>query len=93
MADKKIPEAGSCLNNQKILMFMSTSTPFTPKWSKGQRIRIKETYRDPGDEELKWIVISDEEKGRVDISPIDTHLKIAPVYTVQADWIEADSQI
>jgi hypothetical protein len=73
-------------------MFMSPSTPFAPKWRKGQRVRIKEAHRDPGDEEFTWVVIDDEEKGRVDISPTNTPLKIAPVYTVQADWIEVDDQ-
>lgn len=71
---------------------MDTTASASPKWRKGQRVRIKEAYRDQGDEDFTWVVVADEEKGRVDISPIDTTLKIPPIYTVQADWIEVDGQ-
>jgi hypothetical protein len=32
--------------------------------------------------------LNDEEKGRVDISAIDSLLRIKPIHTVQTDWIE-----
>ncbi len=53
----------------------------------GDRVEILPEHRDPGDEKFTWYVIGDEEKGRVDISPIDTGLQIAPRYVVQAEWI------
>ena len=44
--------------------------------------------QDDGDDGFTWIVVNDEEKGRVDISAIDSPLTIKPVHTVQNDWIE-----
>ena len=56
-------------------------------FKRGDHIEILEEFRDPGDEEFTWVVVGDEEKGRVDISPMDIAMEIKPVHTVQAEWI------
>ncbi len=55
---------------------------------KGNVVRIRPQFQDLGDNEFTWVVLADEEKGRVDISAIDSILKIKPIHTVQVDWIE-----
>jgi hypothetical protein len=45
-------------------------------------------FQDAGDAEFTWVVLADEEKGRVDISALDSLLKIRPIHTVQVEWIE-----
>lgn len=56
-------------------------------FNRGDCVELLEEFRDPGDEEFAWIVVGDEEKGRVDISPLGTGMALPPVYTVQADWL------
>lgn len=56
-------------------------------FKRGDQVELLEQYRDPGDETFTWVVLADEEKGRVDIMPVDIALQIKPTYTVQADWI------
>lgn len=56
-------------------------------FKRGDQVELLEQYRDPGDEEFTWMVLGDEEKGRVDIMPVDIHMAIKPTYTVQVDWI------
>jgi len=57
-------------------------------FAKGEVVRILPEYQDPGDEEFTWVVMTDEEKGRVDISPVDIPMNIKPWSTVQTTWIE-----
>jgi len=57
-------------------------------FAKGEVVRILAEYQDPGDEEFTWVVMTDEEKGRVDISPVDIPMNIKPWSTVQTTWIE-----
>ncbi len=57
-------------------------------FAKGEVVRILPEYQDPGDEEFTWVVMTDEEKGRVDISPVDIAMNIKPWSTVQTTWIE-----
>jgi hypothetical protein len=54
---------------------------------RGDKVEILPQFRDAGDEEFVWIAISDEEKGRVDISPINIGLAITPIQTVSVDWV------
>lgn len=61
-------------------------------FKRGDRVEIIEEFRDDGDEIFSWVVVGDEEKGRVDISPIDIKLEIKPVHTVQANWIRLASR-
>ena len=53
------------------------------------RVNILPAFQDEGDDEFVWVALSDEEKGRVDITPVDHPFDIAPVYTVRAEWVEA----
>jgi hypothetical protein len=53
----------------------------------GDKVEIFSEFQDTVDESFTWVVIGDEEIGRVDISPIDINMKIKPVYTAQAHWI------
>lgn len=55
---------------------------------KGDIVRILPQYQDPGDDEFTWVVLEDEEKGRVDISAADSALGIKPRHTVNSEWIE-----
>lgn len=55
---------------------------------KGDIVRILPQYQDPGDDEFTWVVLEDEEKGRVDISAADSPMGIKPRHTVQVEWIE-----
>ena len=55
---------------------------------KGNIVKIRQEFQDPGDDEFTWIVLSDEEKDRVDISAIDSPLAIKRTQTVQTNWIE-----
>ena len=54
---------------------------------KGDRVEILPEWQDEGDEGLTWVVQADEEKGRVDISPVDIDLQIKPVYTVKVEQV------
>lgn len=58
------------------------------RFLKGDIIKIKPEFQDQGDDEFTWLVLNDEEKGRVDISAIDSPLKVKPIHTVQTEWIE-----
>lgn len=49
---------------------------------KGDHVEILAEFRDPGDEEFDWVVVGSEDKGRIDISPINHPLTLKPVYTV-----------
>lgn len=55
---------------------------------KGDIVSIRPEFQDPGDDSLTWVVVFDEEKGRVDISPFDTGLTIPPVYTLRVEQVE-----
>ena len=53
----------------------------------GDIVEILPPFRDEGDEDFTWQVLTDEEKGRVDICPIDAPLRIKPIYTVETSQI------
>lgn len=50
-------------------------------------VEILTKFQDPGDSGLTWVVLHDEEKGRVDISPININLTIKPIYTLKTEQI------
>lgn len=58
------------------------------KFLKGDKVKIRPEFQDAGDDEFTWVAVTDEEKGRLDISAIDSPLIIKPIHTVQAEWIE-----
>jgi len=54
----------------------------------GNQVEILPEFQDPGDDGFIWVVLGDEEKGRVDIRPINIDLTIKPIYTVTVDQIK-----
>jgi len=56
---------------------------------KGDRISILPEYQDKGDNLFVWVVVGDEEKGRVDISPINIGLPLIPIETVPTYMVAA----
>lgn len=54
----------------------------------GDVVRIKPEFQDKGDDQIEWRAVSDEEKGRVDISP-KLGLSINPIQTVSVDMLVA----
>ena len=57
-------------------------------FKRGDIVEILEEFRDPGDSAFTWVVLHDEEKGRVDIAPINIKLKIKPTYTLKTTQIK-----
>lgn len=51
-------------------------------------VEILKEFQDPGDSNFTWVVLNDEEKGRVDITPIDINLTIKPTYTLRTEQIK-----
>lgn len=56
---------------------------------KGDSVKIKPEWQDPGDDKLEWIATDDEDKGRVTIMPTNTGLAIPPLQTVDVAMLEA----
>lgn len=56
--------------------------------TKGDTIRILPEYQDAGDDEFIWLVVGDEEKGRVDVSPVSIQMTLKPVYTLHVEQVE-----
>lgn len=54
---------------------------------KNDTIEILKEFQDEKDGSLIWKIVGEEEKGRVDISPINTGLILAPIYTVNTYMI------
>jgi hypothetical protein len=67
---------------------MSTENIHNKPFLKGTVVKIRPEFQDEGDHEFTWVVLADEEKGRVDISAIDSHLSIRPIHTVKVEWLE-----
>ncbi len=57
---------------------------------RGDRIRIRPEWRDPGDEEFVWIALKDEDGGRVRIAAL-MDLPILPHQIVTTDMIEHEN--
>lgn len=54
---------------------------------RGDFVIIRPEFQDPGDTLFDWMVLNDEEKGRVDICPVNSELSIKPVYTLNSDQV------
>lgn len=54
---------------------------------KGDVVEILPEFQDDGDSDFRWVVLADEEKGRVDIQPVDHPMQIKPTYTLQVDQV------
>ncbi len=46
---------------------------------KGDMVKILPEFQDEGDSEYEWVVVGDEEKGRVDISPASINMRQKPI--------------
>jgi hypothetical protein len=57
-------------------------------FKKGDQVELLPEFQDAGDDGFLWVVLEDEEKGRVDISPVNINLKIMPRFTVEACQIK-----
>lgn len=53
----------------------------------GDKVRIKPEWQDPGDDEFVWIVVEDEDRGRVAIQ-VQLGLPINPWERVDVSMIE-----
>lgn len=53
----------------------------------GDAVEILPEFQDLGDDEFSWIVVADEEKGRVDLVPSNHSMAIKPIYTLRVDQI------
>ena len=51
-------------------------------------VDILKEFQDPSDSSFTWVVLNDEEKRRVDISPFDSNLSIKPTYTLKTEQIK-----
>lgn len=56
-------------------------------YRKGDRVEILPDYQDQGDSDFTWVVLTDEDRGRVDIQPIDHPMATKPIYTVEVTQI------
>jgi hypothetical protein len=56
-------------------------------FKRGDVVEILEEFQDPGDATLTCVVQDHEEKGRVDLAPLEMTGAIKPLYTVKTDWI------
>jgi len=54
---------------------------------KNDTIEILEDFQDEGDGSFIWKIVGEEEKGRVDISPMNTGLTLPPIHTVNTYMI------
>ncbi len=56
-------------------------------FKRGDPVEILPEFQDEGDDQFHWVCVSTEEKGRVDITPVDIGMRVPPVYTVQTNQI------
>lgn len=57
-------------------------------FKRGDHVEILPDFQDQGDDGFTWIVLNDEEKGRVDITPINIGMEVKPIYTVKVEQIK-----
>ena len=55
---------------------------------RGNTVRIKTEWRDPGDADFTWIALEDEDGDRVRIAPIMEDTQFPPSYVVTTTMIE-----
>ena len=58
---------------------------------KGDTIRIKPEWQDPGDDKFIWVALEDEDGGRVRIAPTNTGLTFRPNQIVDTNMVELAS--
>jgi hypothetical protein len=74
-----------------ILMPKQRSTKMKRSLKVGDFVEILPQHRDVGDEDVCWLVIAPEEKGRVTIRAENTGLSIKPQYVVRSEWVRLRS--
>lgn len=57
----------------------------------GDRIRFKPEWQDPGDDQIVFVVVDDESKGRVTVQA-QLGLPINPTQVVNVDWVELEKE-
>lgn len=57
-------------------------------YRRGDIVEILTEFQDPDDSTFTWVVLNDEDRGRVDITPIDITLTIKPIYTLKTVQIK-----
>jgi hypothetical protein len=62
-------------------------------YKKGSIVMIRPEFQDEGDALLRWVVLDDEEKDRLDISPLNLGLPIPPIHTVRTDQVIEFSEL
>ncbi len=65
-----------------------TETAMTSPIKRGDRVRIKPEWQDPGDDKLTWVAIENENGGRVRIAPVMPDMSYPPNYVVTIDMLE-----
>jgi hypothetical protein len=56
---------------------------------KGDEVKIKPEWQDPGDSEFTWVAIEDQDGDRVRIAPTNTGMRLAPQYVIDVSKLEA----
>jgi hypothetical protein len=72
-------------------MYADAAKNMTTMIKKGDRIRIKPQWQDPGDDKFIWVALEDEDGGRVRIAPINTGLTFPPNQVVETSMVEVAS--
>lgn len=57
---------------------------------KGDTVKIKPEWQDPGDEKFTWVAMEDEDGGRVRLTPVDIGLPLPPNQVVTTDMVVAE---
>ncbi len=55
---------------------------------RGDRVRIRPEWQDPGDADFTWVALDDENGGRVRIAPVMEDIEFQPNYVVTIDMLE-----
>lgn len=56
---------------------------------RGDKVRIKPEFQDPGDDSVEWVALEDEDGGRVRIQP-QLGLEINPNQVVEVSMLETE---
>jgi hypothetical protein len=72
---------------QPCLQLQVHATLGVKMFKKGDVISILPEFQDNGDDQFTWVVLTDEEKGRVDVCPVNSSLLMKPVYTLRVGQI------
>ena len=60
-------------------------------FNKGDKVKILASYQDEGDARYIWEVVADEDRGHVEIKPVNFEFEFAPISQVRSYMIESAS--